>query len=157
MKELHAIIPDPDAVLALEPEELAGKLLFFLRTRNVEPWRPLSVQDLVSELVYEDRPKGVEGYPQDRWQELSLAVAEALAWLEAQGLLIPHPQHGPGYSALSRRARRFESEEDFRQFGLARQLNRDLLHPMIAEEVWLSVSDVRTAPSSNHPDRVSGP
>ena len=39
---------------------------------------------------------------------------------------------------LSRRARRFESDEDFAHFRLARRLNRDLLHPVIAEEVWLS-------------------
>lgn len=138
MRELHAAIPDPDVILALEPEELAAKILFLLRIRNVDPQRPLSIRDLANEVACEDRSKSVEGYPQDRWQELRLAVAEALAWLEAQGLLIPHPQHGPGFTALSRRARRFESVEDFRQFELARRLNRDLLHPAIAEEVWLS-------------------
>ena len=39
---------------------------------------------------------------------------------------------------LSRRAQRIETEEDFRQFEMARRLNRDLLHPTIAQEVWLS-------------------
>lgn len=39
---------------------------------------------------------------------------------------------------LSRRASRIETEEDFRQFEMVRRLNRDLLHPAIAEEAWLS-------------------
>ena len=39
---------------------------------------------------------------------------------------------------LSRRARRFETAEDFQQFEMARRLDRSLLHPTIAEEVWLS-------------------
>ena len=39
---------------------------------------------------------------------------------------------------LSRRARRFEREEDVRQFRMARSLDRDLLHPAIAEKVWLA-------------------
>lgn len=39
---------------------------------------------------------------------------------------------------LSRRARAFESDQDFKAYVDARRLNRDLLHPEIAETVWLS-------------------
>jgi uncharacterized protein (TIGR02391 family) len=43
-----------------------------------------------------------------------------------------------GWKTLSRRARRFETKSDFEAFSKARRLNRDLLHPLIADDVWLS-------------------
>lgn len=136
MRELHAAIPDPAAVLALEPEELAGVLLQLMRQRRGEG--TFSVHNMVGEVRAEDRSRGTFGYPKEHWPDLELAVAEALAWLEAQALLVPQPGAGGTWKVLSRRARRFESEEDFRQFQVARRLNRDLLHPAIAGKVWLA-------------------
>jgi len=93
---------------------------------------------MVGEIRFEDRSRGFCGYPRDRWPSLELAVAEAFAWLEGQALLVPQPgSHGGSWKVLSRRARQLQSEEDFRQFRTARRLNRDLLHPAIAEKVWL--------------------
>ena len=34
MLQLRQTIPDPDVLLALEPEELAAKLLFLIRNRS---------------------------------------------------------------------------------------------------------------------------
>lgn len=140
MKELHDTIPDPDAVRALEPEELAAKLLFLMRERFERERNQLRPTDFITEVMTEPTPEeGGRGYPRDDRVEIAYALTEAFAWLEAQGLLIPFPgeYHSSG-RMLSRRARRIETEEDFRQFEMARRLNRDLLHPAIAEEVWLS-------------------
>lgn len=137
MRELQEIIPDPNAVLALEPEELAAKLLMLMRARGET--EAFSVHNMVGEVRYEDPSRGILGYSRDYWSDLELAVSEAFAWLEAQGLLVAQPgSHGGSWRVLSRRARRFESSDDFRQFEMSRRLNRDLLHPSIAEEVWLS-------------------
>ena len=137
MRELYTVIPDPDVVLALEPEELAATLLMLMRTRGES--ESFSVHNMVGEVRHEDPSRGISGYPNARWPDLELAVSEAFAWLEAQALLVPQPRsHGGSWKVLSRRARRFESEEDFRQFQMARRLNRDLLHPAIAGKVWLS-------------------
>lgn len=137
MIELRSAIPDPDVVLALEPEELAATLLMLMRTRG--ECETFSVHNMVGEVRHEDPSRGISGYPRDRWPDLELAVSEAFAWLEAQALLVPQPgSHGGSWKVLSRRARRFESEEDFRQFQMARRLNRDLLHPAIVGKVWLS-------------------
>ncbi len=137
MIELRSAIPDPDVVLALEPEELAATLLMLMRTRGESV--AFIVHNMVGEIRHEDPSRGISGYPRDLWADLELAVSEAFAWLEAQALLVPQPgSHGGLWKVLSRRARRFESEEDFRQFQMARRLNRDLLHPAIARKVWLS-------------------
>ncbi|MDW3118981.1 MAG: TIGR02391 family protein [Roseovarius pacificus] len=88
-----------------------------------------------------DASRGQSGYPREKWDDIGAALSEAFAWLEGQGLIVPPPDNSSasgGWRILSRRAQKFQSEEDFRQFEMARRLNRDLLHPSIAEEVWLS-------------------
>lgn len=85
-----------------------------------------------------DRSRGIKEYPHEKRSEINVAISEAFAWLKAQGLVVPKPGDTGGWMILSRRATRFESEEDVRQFRIARSLNRDLLHPAIAEKVWLA-------------------
>ncbi|MCP1168922.1 TIGR02391 family protein [Limimaricola litoreus] len=140
MKELHAAISDPAAVLAIEPEELAAKLLFLMRERFERERNQLRPTDFITEVMTEPTPEeGGEGYPRDDRVQIAYALTEALSWLEAQALLIPFPgEYRAEGRMLSRRAQRIETKEDFRQFEMARRLNRDLLHPMIAEEAWLS-------------------
>lgn len=137
MIELFRTIPDPRAVLALEPEELGAILLLMIRQRGEE--ESFSINNLVGEIRYSDESRGISGYPREKWGELELAISEAFAWLESQALLIADPRSvGTSWRVLSRRARRFENREDVRQFQMARRLNRDLLHPTIAEKVWLA-------------------
>lgn len=134
MKELYTTIPDPDALLALEPEELGATILFLLRARGGS-FHPHSC--MMEILSGGDLSRSTFDYPQSRRQEIAIAASEAFAWLGAQGLITSKPGDTGGWMILSRRARRFESEEDVRQFRMARSLNRDLLHSAIAEKVWL--------------------
>ena len=140
MRELHQIIPDPDAVLALEPEELAGVLLSLLRKRLGQEGAAITTYSLSLEILRAgEEGREHDGYPADKRRDVALALSEAFAWLESQALLVPQPgsQH-PIVKMLSRRARTLESKEDFQSYIDARRLNRDLLHPEIAEGVWLA-------------------
>ncbi|MGR0113231.1 TIGR02391 family protein [Ralstonia pseudosolanacearum] len=137
MIELPTAIPDVNVLLALEPEELAGKMLLLLRARGEHEM--FNVGTLRSELwsqAYSGRPQ----YPENRHHEVDLAVAEALAWLEAQALIVAaEGVNGQnGFRHLSRRARRFENEAAFTDYRTAQLLPKDLLHPKIATTVWLS-------------------
>jgi uncharacterized protein (TIGR02391 family) len=134
MYELPREVPDVALLLALEPEELAAKMLFLLRKRGglmstlnnleIEMWPPPNT----------NQPQ----YPSDKRNDISLALSEAWAWLEAQGLIVPAP--GPngqnGFRVLSRRARKMETEAEFAGFKVARLLPKELLHPKIADAVW---------------------
>ncbi|QSA99334.1 TIGR02391 family protein [Methylococcus sp. EFPC2] len=135
MRELVQAIPDPEVLIALEPEELAVKLLFlFLRGRKEKVQR----LDVTSGLWSLGLVKEPGCYPSEYKERVELAVSEAWAWLEAQGLLVPEAGAN-GYSGwrhLSRRARRMESEADFADFKTARLLPRELLNPRIADPVW---------------------
>lgn len=77
-------------------------------------------------------------YPRDKREEVSLALSEAWAWLEAQGLLVPASGSNgkTGWKVLSRRAKAMESEKEFANYKVARLLPKEILHPKIADIVW---------------------
>ncbi|ACT83041.1 hypothetical protein gp29 [Burkholderia phage KS9] len=139
MNELPIEIPDVDALLALEPEELAGKMLLLLRARGehraFNVWA-LRTEQWEHQIALNGRPQ----YPANRRQEIDLAIAEALAWLEAQALIVPDDgvNGQNGFRHLSRRARRFENEAAFVNYRTARLLPKDLLHSAISNDAWLS-------------------
>lgn len=135
MLQLRQTIPDPDVLLALEPEELAAKLLFLIRSDLGARYH---AENLESEL-WHDVP-GQPSYPRGRQAEINLAVAEALAWLEAQGLAVPDAgvNGSHGWRRLSRRALKLENADDFAQYAMARRLPREALHPKLANSVWLA-------------------
>ncbi|MFM0140438.1 TIGR02391 family protein [Caballeronia grimmiae] len=133
MQELLTEIPDVEVLLALEPEELAAKVIFLLRAR---PEATFNLGNLRLELGM----AGHAQYPRERLHEVDQALAEAFAWLEAQGLVIPDEgMNGQnGWRRLSRRAQRFENPAAFADYRTARLLPKELLHPTIATTVWLS-------------------
>jgi uncharacterized protein (TIGR02391 family) len=135
MIQLPQTIPDPDMLLALSTEELAAKMLFLVRQR---PGGHMFHPDSMQNELWGDVSRGVQGYPHNRKAEIELAVAEAWAWLLAQGLILPaEGMNGSnGYRRLSRRARAMESEAEFADFQTARLLPRAILHPKLADTVW---------------------
>jgi uncharacterized protein (TIGR02391 family) len=134
MRDLPIAIPDVDVLLSLSSEELAAKILFLVRKRGEARFHP----DNMKGELWGDPNRGIPGYPQARSGEVELAVAEAWAWLLAQGLVLPEEGMNGihGFQRLSRRARRMESEADFANFQVARLLPREILHPKLADSVW---------------------
>lgn len=142
MREIPKLIPDVDLLLDLEPEELGAKMLFALRSR---PGDQLGGQqgtfhpsNLLGE-IWNDR--GQSGYQRDnRSGDVELAIFEAWAWLEAQGLVIAPPgTNGQnGWRKLSRRARKFADEAEFANYAVARRLPKESLHGSIRDRVWAS-------------------
>jgi uncharacterized protein (TIGR02391 family) len=138
MLELPKVIPDVEVLLALEPEELAAKLLFLLQTRAQRDRRALF--HLANELTgpFENRNDGIASYPHGKRDEVGLAISEAWSWLEVQGLLVPAPgQNGThGFRVMSRRAKSFANDRDFANFAVARRLPKEVLNARIATRVW---------------------
>ena len=81
---IHSLIPDPEVVLALEPEELAGFLMGSLNSLPASEQRGLNRFNFGLEHT-------VREYPEDAQDELTLALMEAWVWLEREGLLVPKP------------------------------------------------------------------
>lgn len=126
--QLVDLIPDAEAVLALEPDELGLRMLPVLAQ-----WPKQGRLELRNFL-------GLTAghYPPTYHAELTDALGEAWAWLEGAALLIcdlgyvgTHP-----IRKLSRRARRLAREPDPRRALSARKIPKDTLHPAIREDVW---------------------
>jgi len=146
MRELLTEIPDVNLLLVLEPEELGAKILFLRRKRLQSPnWtgpgqgQMFMLESLEAELWPHAPMMGQQGgYPAAKRAEVNLALSEAWAWLEAQGLLVPAAGTNGrnGWRVLSRRARKIESEVEFAKFQVARLLPKELLHTKFADRVW---------------------
>ncbi len=127
--KLVELIPDPDILCALEPDELGLRMLpalvvippFLNLDRVLEKW---------TRGRYPEYDRG-HGY------KIEEAVREAWAWLEGSALLIWTPDgHTRDDRLLSRRARRLAEEPDAREGFAARRIPKDSLHPSIREDVW---------------------
>jgi uncharacterized protein (TIGR02391 family) len=136
MYELLTEIPDASVLLAIEPEELAAKMLFLLRKRGSPSvtLNNLEIELWPSGYVSPTQPQ----YPREKREAIALALSEAWAWLEAQGLIVPASgANGQnGWRVLSRRAKKMESEAQFASYKVARLLPKEILHPKIADAVW---------------------
>jgi uncharacterized protein (TIGR02391 family) len=132
---LVEIIPDVDAVLALEPDELGFRIL-----RVLGSWSPhtqLHLRMFIDGALGHAQTPSSGPYPQIRRSELQEAISEAWFWLIGAALLIPSPQYaGAEIMILSRRARRLVREADPRRALSARRLPKDALHLKIREDVW---------------------
>ena len=135
MRELMTVIPGVEVLLALEPEELGAKLLFLARSRQDHMFHPEATAVELWSLVPE-----AQQYPRPRQSEVRLALREAWAWLEAQGLIVPAADENGrnGYKVLSRRARKFEDPAEFANYTAARRLPKETLHSRISGPVWMS-------------------
>jgi hypothetical protein len=77
-----------------------------------------------------------------------LALAEAWNWLLVHGLLIPQPD-GTGSNGgvlLSRRAQKVLASGSFKTYARSVDFPKSLLHPSIADDVWLDIvrGDIET-------------
>jgi uncharacterized protein (TIGR02391 family) len=142
MREIANAIPDAEVLLSLEPEILGAKLLFLLRRKGELERRSqpkFLFSNLLSELWQNSYlPNQQHPYPLTHRDAISLALSEAWAWLAAQGLLVPAPDQlgSQDWLTLSRRAMRFEDENELVNFSIARMLRKEALHVRIAGPVW---------------------
>jgi uncharacterized protein (TIGR02391 family) len=140
MFDILEAIPDPEVLLRLEPEELGAKLLFLVKERKKGAYQHLgtfTLGEFDDELWTNTRPEERPAYPDELRHPVSIALHEAWAWLQAQGLIfddIGHPEGGR--KRLSRRARSFENEAQFANYAAARSIVREALHPRLAGPVW---------------------
>ncbi|HEY0702970.1 MAG TPA: hypothetical protein VGD60_09410, partial [Candidatus Acidoferrales bacterium] len=116
MHELKQIFADPDTLLDLEPEELGAKILFLLQKRSFHR-SMFNPRTLNAELWPISLNPGQPPYAQGRKDQVEVALVEAWAWLEAQGLIVPATDSNAdnGWKILSRRAKRFQNEREFAQ------------------------------------------
>ena len=127
-KSLYSMIPDPEDVLSLEPEELAGVLLEHMNSLPEREREELNRYNF--SLAYT-----VEDYPANYRDRISCALMEAWVWLEREGVIVPKPGSDE-WSRISRRGQCLKTASDVDAYRRANLLPKEQLHPAIAQKVW---------------------
>ena len=131
------LIPDADVLLNLAPEELAYPLL------------QVAESNLQNQMVHRDRVVSMDGPPfgqvrsyERQEAEVRLALTEALMWLEVNAILLPATgtNGNSGWRVLGRRARGLLDRAEFDNFRSASLFPKTLLHPKIADRVWIALA-----------------
>jgi uncharacterized protein (TIGR02391 family) len=128
-KSIYEILPDPEALLTLEPEELAGVVLEYLNSINERKEGGLNRYNF-------SLPHTVKEYPPQYQESISRALMEAWVWLEREGLIAPKPGTQGEWVFVTRRGRQIVDRAGLESYRRSNLLPRHLLHPVIAQKVW---------------------
>jgi uncharacterized protein (TIGR02391 family) len=133
---LAQIFPDAETMLALEPEDLGAAIL---EIRGGSEAR-FSLDDFAGPInrpsIY--RPPGIPGWPQGLDSRVRRAVAEAFAWLDRAGLIMPdytQPAAGAYFHLLTKRGQELRTREQVEAYRQAAVLPAGLVHPAILPKV----------------------
>lgn len=130
MATLSELIPDVEVLLALAPEELAPTLLHLARSHIQHgKFHPNNIPTSA-------------GYSQHRRADVETAISEAWQWLRINMLVVPDSGTNGinGWLVLSRRGAALTDTEKFQKFCEAAAFPKSLLHPSIADKVWLALA-----------------
>ncbi len=145
MHTLSSLIPDVDVLVNLSQEELAEVVLQLAEEHRQH--NKIHIQAIASQIS--GLPGRNGGYPQNRIPEAEVALSEAWHWLTVQGLLIPElgTNGNNGWMLLSRRAEALLANNGFRSYARSVSFPKALLHPSIADAVWIDLArgDLETA------------
>lgn len=122
----YNLLPNPETILALEPEELAGVVLQIFNSGGSN--QSISRHNLGITAV-------VDGYPPAYQDRILRAIMEAWVWLEREGLVAPAPAE-QGWYFVTRRGQQVKKATDLSAYRRANMLPQKLLHPVIAQKVW---------------------
>lgn len=128
-KSIYSIIPNPEALLALEPEELAGIVLEYLNSLSKRENGQLNRYNF-------SLPHTVKDYPKEYQKRISQALMEAWVWLDREGFIAPEPGSKEEWVFITRRGQRIKKSSDLKAYQKADLLPRHLLHPVIAQKIW---------------------
>lgn len=106
---IYPLLPDHEALLALEPEELAGVVLQFLNLLTEGDSGQLNRYSF-------SLPHRVQAYPQKHHAGISEALMEAWVWLEREGLLAPRPGAQGEWVFITRRGRKLTTPADLESY-----------------------------------------
>jgi Protein of unknown function (Hypoth_ymh) len=129
MPSLIEYLPTADVLLELEPEDL-GAILIDMLHRNRMGAR-FALSNIEMPLWNAQSP----GYPHQKRQAVGRALAEAWAWLQTEGLMMPDPEQPNGWFCLTRRGERLKSSVDIEAYRKGSLLPASALHPGLVEKV----------------------
>jgi uncharacterized protein (TIGR02391 family) len=133
IRSLLDLIPDVATLMSLEAPELAGAVLQHLCDLPASERGMLHPHNYMGTLTGNSRSSPI---PEQHWAAVKIRIAEAWAWLEAQGLLAPDPDQGSGCVFVTRLGRKAGTAAAFVAYRKALELPKERLHPAIADRCF---------------------
>ena len=128
MSGLHDVIPDPQDVRDLAPEELAGYLIEYLNGQQAHE-RHLNRHNFFQDERFDDYPRQSRVVVMRTW-------TEGWIWLENHGMLAPEPAKvGDGWLFITRLGHSMQHRVDLEAYRRASVLPRHALHTRIVSQV----------------------
>lgn len=143
MQTIQTMIPDVDTLLALQPEELAPTLLKLAASHRQNGGMFSADQVLSATIGTGMGATRVTPYAPNKQREVKTALHEAWQWLVLNFLIMPaEGQNGTfGWMVFTRRGAALASgSADFASFREAAAFPKNLIHPSIADKVWLALA-----------------
>lgn len=128
----YSMIPDPELLLALDPEELAGYILEHLNSLGIQSQN--RSEDLLNRQTY-IHPTKLADYPQKYHEPVMRVLTEAWQWLIREGLLAPRPGEKEEWVFITRRGKKIKNHVDLQAISHANFFPKKLLYPIIALKV----------------------
>ncbi|MFZ6708984.1 TIGR02391 family protein [Undibacterium sp. TC9W] len=131
---MNPTLPQVDLLLALAPEDLA-QVIFPVVKKMLQngSFHWSNILNTQVDLYIKD-------YPNSDRSQIQHALAEALQWLLLNSLVMPAPGDTNGWHVITRRGMGINTALDFESYRRASAFPKTLLHPSIADKVWLSIA-----------------
>ena len=129
-QSLLTIFPNSDDLLRLHAEELGGILMEVIP--GVLQNDMFNIDSLDASLFQ----VAGQGYQPMLRRQVRVVLAEALAWLSNQGLLLRDPDQPALWYRLTRRARGLRTRVDVHAYHRGRMLPVELLPLVLTQKVW---------------------
>lgn len=126
---IHSVISDATALLAHEPEELAGILLQCIHAMPQNQKNGIKPNEL---LAHSD----IYNYPYSQQEEIKRAFMEAWICLERDGFVAPIPENELGWYFITRKGQRVAKPNDLAAYRKANLLPKEIIHPRLVLKVW---------------------
>lgn len=127
--KLTSLIPNPEDMLALTPEELAGYILEYFH--SLPSHESLSISRYNFSL-----PHTVADYSGDNARECQQALMEAWSVLEREGLFVPKAGDNSGWFVISRRGKQIRNRSDFAAFTFSNIFPKETIHPELSRKTY---------------------
>jgi uncharacterized protein (TIGR02391 family) len=140
MPTLLDVLPPPDVVLSLEPEELGGFVIEYLNSLSPQDLRQqLMRPNFGSSIFYRgySAPEAYRNLDAETKGKIVQAALEAWSWLEREGFLAPSADPtAQDLFFITRRGQRVKNALDLQAVRKADILPKRLLHPLLADKAW---------------------
>ena len=131
MPPISQLIPDPNDLVAMEPEELAPlvlrDVLTHMRSDNG------NARHIKRGNYFTQESTPANGYPDQQRQRVNEALMAAWMWLEREGFFLPAPHaQDRDWVIVSERGKAMLNSEQSETYKYLRLLPRESLHPAIS-------------------------